>query len=557
MQTHRIASALISLTAVAIGAAAAASDPLPQPGQVDWRGFYLGAHLGGALSLTDIDDPFGPSIYGDTVRNPGPVIGGQAGYNWQFDRTVLGLEADAAWADLFGTNTCFAYSGFYVSDNCRAQVSALGTLTGRIGWTLGPDGATLIYGKAGAAWRYGEVEAYTNHGRPGLNQRTTGFDWGWTLGAGAERALSERWSLKAEYDYLSFGDADFATTQTGFQSVPSASPTLDPVAPRATDFSQDTHLVKLGVNYRLGGGETATAPVSTPVRFPIDGTELEIGVRYVYGWGRFQKDLGIPQQGVGSLASRLTYSDMQTNDAEMFARLDTAGDVMIKGFVGKGRGGDGHLNDEDWGLPSPPFAAYVPYSNTHSDVENHIRYGVIDVGYDVWRDARVRAAPFVGYSTFHQYMQGFGCIQLANPNSDCEPSIPTSAFVISEDDTWRAVRLGAVIDIQLVPGVTLTADAAWLPRVWIDGIDDHILRSLVSSERAHGTGAQLELILAYNVTDRLSVGIGGRYWSMWTQDGAVDFGDVPGELVPMRFSVEQAALLVQGSYTFDDFAGAE
>ena len=36
---------------------------------------------------------------------------------------------------------------------------------------------------------------------------TSGIRWGWMLGAGAERALSQHWSLKAEYDYLSFGSA--------------------------------------------------------------------------------------------------------------------------------------------------------------------------------------------------------------------------------------------------------------------------------------------------------------------------------------------------------------
>ena len=73
------------------------------------------------LELTDVDDPFGPSIYGDTVRSPGPLAGGQAGYNWQFGQALLGLEADVSWADLYGTNTCFAFSGFYVSANCRAR----------------------------------------------------------------------------------------------------------------------------------------------------------------------------------------------------------------------------------------------------------------------------------------------------------------------------------------------------------------------------------------------------------------------------------------------------
>ena len=173
---------------------------------------------------------------------------------------------------------------------------------------------------------------------------------------------------------------------------------------------------------------------------------------------------------------------MKTNGAEMFARLDTASGLMAKGFVGKGNG-DGKLNDEDWGVP---FATFIPYSNTISKVDDHIRYGVIDVGYDVWRDARFRVAPFVGYSILHQYMQGFGCTQIANPNSDCGGGIPFSVNVIDEDDTWQSMRLGTVVDAQIVPGLTLTADAAYLPYVRFRGTDDHILRSLLSPEWGNG-----------------------------------------------------------------------
>ena len=132
--------------------------------------------------------------------------------------------------------------------------------------------------------------------------------------------------------------------------------------------------------------------------------------------------------------------------------------------------------------------------------------------------------PFIGYSQFHQYMQGYGCVQLANPNSDCGTPIPVSVFAIAEDDTWHALRLGVAADVQIVPGLTLTADAAYLPYVRMNGVDDHVLRTLLSPEWANGTGAQLELILAYAITDQLKIGIGGRYWSMWTDSGTVDFG---------------------------------
>jgi opacity protein-like surface antigen len=532
---------------ILLAAATAAGQAGAEEPRYSWDGFYIGAQLGGALALTDIDEPFGPSIYGDTVRSPGPTIGGQTGYSWQFGRTVLGLEAEATWADFDGTFTCLAFSGFFISANCQSQVDALGTLAARLGWLVGPDAATLLYGKAGAAWLHGDVDATTNADAGVPTTGADGFRWGWMLGAGAERALSHHWSLKAEYDFLAFGDEGLATPIGFFQPVPSPDPTaLTAVGSTGTDFSQTAHLFKIGLNYRLGE-EAGTASASPlPLPQPISGTTLEIGARYVYGWGRFQKDLGISGEGLSSLASRLTYSDMTTNGAEAFARLDLPSGLMLKGFVGTGAG-EGKLNDEDWAVP---FAIFVPYSNTWSKVDDQIRYGVIDVGYDLWNDAQFRAAPFIGYSIFHQFMEGFGCVQLANPNSDCGTTIPVSTEAISEDDVWHALRLGIAADIEIVPGLRLSADAAYLPYVRFEGIDDHILRDLVSPEAASGTGAQLELLLSYAVTQRLRLGVGARYWTMWTPDGVVNFGGI--ELVPMRYGVEQAALLAQGSYTFGD-----
>jgi opacity protein-like surface antigen len=539
----RLAWAIMLASGIAMGTCAAHAE---ESARYNWSGFYVGAHLGGGLHLSDVADPFGPSLYGDTVRAPGPIAGGQAGYNWQLGRMLLGIEADASWADFFGTNTCVAYSGFYVSANCVADADALVTLAPRLGWIIGADGGTLLYGKAGGAWTSGDVSSTTNAdgGTPTTSSGASRF--GWMLGAGAERMLSRQWSVKAEYDYLNFGSSGLATPQGFFQPVPSADPNAVVLVPSVgSSVSQDTHLIKLGINYRLYEGAPGEIDDTLSPR-PISGTTLEIGARYVYGWGRFQKDLGIQGEGLSSLASRLTYSGMNTTGGELFARADLPNGLVAKGFIGSGNGNNGRLNDEDWGVP---FAIFVPYSNTWSKVDDEVRYGVIDVGYDVWRDQSARVTPFIGYSQFHQYMQGYGCVQFANPNSDCGTPVPVSVFAIAEDDTWHALRLGIAADVQIVPGLTLTADAAYLPYVRINGVDDHVLRTLISPEWANGTGAQLELMLAYNVTDQLKLGIGGRYWNMWTDSGAVDFGGE--ELVPMRFSVEQAALLFQGSLSFN------
>ena len=60
---------------------------------------------------------------------------------------------------------------------------------------------------------------------------------------------------------------------------------------------------------------------------------------------------------------------------------------------------------------------------------------------------------------------------------------------------------------------------------------------------------QLDLTLTYAVTDQLSVGVGGRYWAMWTTSGDTNFANT-GTIIPMRFAAEQAAVTIQASYKF-------
>ena len=64
----------------------------------NWTGFYIGAHAALAVSATNFADPFGASVFGDTVRSPGFSGGGQIGYNWQpaGSQWVFGVEADAS-----------------------------------------------------------------------------------------------------------------------------------------------------------------------------------------------------------------------------------------------------------------------------------------------------------------------------------------------------------------------------------------------------------------------------------------------------------------------------
>ena len=217
---------------------------------------------------------------------------------------------------------------------------------------------------------------------------------------------------------------------------------------------------------------------------------------------------------------------------------------MAKGFVGKGNG-NGKLNDEDWGLP---FAIFVPYSNTISKVDDHIRYGVIDVGYDVWRDARFSVAPFVGYSILISTCRGSAARSSPTRTRTAAAPIPISVFVITEDDTWQALRLGTVADVQIVPGLTLTRRR---------GLS--ALRALPRHRRSHPAFAAVTrvgerhrraarahaVVRAHRsaehrrrrpLLDDVDIGRNGRLRR-------------PGTLVPMRYSVEQAACSSRAHYS--------
>jgi len=105
----RLGFAIVALVGAAAGNEARAADMpvLKAPMRAaayDWTGFYLGVNGGGSPGLSSTDVVFTSNSF---LVGPGPValgptsqflVGGlggvQAGYNWQTNATVVGLEAD-------------------------------------------------------------------------------------------------------------------------------------------------------------------------------------------------------------------------------------------------------------------------------------------------------------------------------------------------------------------------------------------------------------------------------------------------------------------------------
>jgi opacity protein-like surface antigen len=228
---------------------------------VNWTGFYVGGFFGGDFGTTDMRFVGDPGNAGAKVWTAGALGGGQAGYNYQVNKWVFGIEGDIGAANIKGGRTCGTATGIFFPIGpvgfspafftCNDKMDWIATATARVGYAYE---RTLFYVKAGGAWTNENVSANCiidpARNVPGssvlcINQAgaiTNGFSAsstraGWTIGYGTEFDLGHNWSAKAEYDYIDFG-------------------TKTMLASDGTTLLYDhptTSQVKIGVNYRFSG----------------------------------------------------------------------------------------------------------------------------------------------------------------------------------------------------------------------------------------------------------------------------------------------------------------
>src|SRR5258707_2762381 len=167
----------------------------------NWTGFYIGGHIGCAFNG---DNNFGGLANGS---NDGRFLGGvQGGADYQFaPNWVLGVEAQYSW--LGNNNNAVAFTGagagFIYNNNQRA----IGSVTGRVGYTWGPG---LLYVKGGYAFSDNN-ESVTSGGIPVPFAFDGSHSNGYTVGAGLEYMFAQNWSAKIEYQYYNFGSSRFVS----------------------------------------------------------------------------------------------------------------------------------------------------------------------------------------------------------------------------------------------------------------------------------------------------------------------------------------------------------
>ncbi len=184
---------------------------LAAPVGFTWTGPYVGAVVGYGWNTFERTSGFGN---GRSLNAEGGKIGLYGGYNVELgNNIVVGGEADLLWDNVKGNSSDFGN----VNQNWES------TLRGRAGYSFG---RVLAYGTGGVAASGVRVDtgAFSN----------SATHWGWTLGAGAEAAVTDHITARIEYQYADFGSQLY---RTGFDT--------------ASDIDFNSGTVRAGLGYKF------------------------------------------------------------------------------------------------------------------------------------------------------------------------------------------------------------------------------------------------------------------------------------------------------------------
>ena len=174
--------------------------PVVEEVSMAWNGAYVGGALGYACCGDDrvgINSPGAGNIFEvGTLKNAGPNLGLQLGYRWQKEKMVYGGELGLMVGNI---KDSVAENGFVSETKLRNAISA----KAHVGQLVQPD--LLIFGNAGVV--LGSFDYKTSGTRGSVSGMIDASFTrpGWTVGAGVERRLNEKLSVKGEVEYMNFG----------------------------------------------------------------------------------------------------------------------------------------------------------------------------------------------------------------------------------------------------------------------------------------------------------------------------------------------------------------
>lgn len=156
---------------------------------ITWTGLYAGGHAGWTGGGSGIGGAFDHDI--DTSGFSGGL---HAGYNFQYQSIVTGLEADLDWTSAEGNETS-------AGDTFKAGADWLSSFRLRLGYAFNNF---LIYGTGGIAVAGYDLDLASAGEQATLNQTMTGY----AAGIGAEYAFTRSLIGRVEALHYGFGEEE-------------------------------------------------------------------------------------------------------------------------------------------------------------------------------------------------------------------------------------------------------------------------------------------------------------------------------------------------------------
>jgi outer membrane immunogenic protein len=187
-----------------------------------WTGFYLGAQVGHAWGDASFNED--PPPFSATWDHDGWFAGGYAGFNWQVNALVLGVEGDFNGADIDGSTEV-------VTSIFRSEIDSIASIRGRLGLAAH---RWLFFVTGGWAWADASHTQEILPPMPISDTEDTTLR-GWTLGGGVEYAFTDHVIGRIEYRHYEF---DSESLDTGLL-----------IGPGKFDADLDTVSVGIGIKF--------------------------------------------------------------------------------------------------------------------------------------------------------------------------------------------------------------------------------------------------------------------------------------------------------------------
>jgi outer membrane immunogenic protein len=205
-----LATAALALTAPAVLAADLPPPPPPmeelRPATYDWTGPYIGGFISAVGTEGHYDKvpdcvpgappcpPIDPEMSGT-----GFLGGVLAGWNYDMDGFVIGLEGDYGWGGQQAQNRDPA-------EDTSLRYKDMATIRARAGMAFDD---TLIYATGGGAFVNAEFAGDVGPAGAAFHDKDSAWVSGWAVGGGIEHAFTDNFHGRLEYLYVMLDDQDY------------------------------------------------------------------------------------------------------------------------------------------------------------------------------------------------------------------------------------------------------------------------------------------------------------------------------------------------------------